>query len=175
MDKGAPGNITMAEVEDREKSRAYHAVTRGWIENELCMRVDPAGRTLGELLRDWLAGPLGLEGELTLGPETTEHAHNIAPLVTISPAWLFGQAVRIWDRRVSLKSLVVATLLLNVCHSLLLIRPLPPVYSNWHVDFSCLSLVEHFDWSEFFSSIFRGRRRGRGCAAPASCRPIQSA
>lgn len=105
----------------------------------MCVRVDPAGRTLGELLQDWLAGPLGLEGELTLGPETAERAHCIAPLVTISPAWLFGQAARIWDRRVPLKSLVVATVLLNVSY-LLSFGPIVPTahYAALHVDCSGL-------------------------------------
>ena len=28
--------------------REYHALTRGWIVNELFRRVDPAGRTIGE-------------------------------------------------------------------------------------------------------------------------------
>ncbi len=31
--------------------RDYHAFTRGLILNEICRRVDPDGRTLGELLR----------------------------------------------------------------------------------------------------------------------------
>lgn len=38
--------------------REYHALTRGWIVNEVFRRVDPAGRTIGEFLREDLSGPL---------------------------------------------------------------------------------------------------------------------
>jgi len=38
--------------------RQYHALTRGWIVNELFRRVDPAGRTIGEYLREEVSGPL---------------------------------------------------------------------------------------------------------------------
>ncbi len=37
--------------EDAGTKRQYHAVTRGLILSELCRRVDPKGRTIGELLR----------------------------------------------------------------------------------------------------------------------------
>ena len=36
--------------------REYHAITRGWIVNELFRRVDPAGRTIGEFLRQEISG-----------------------------------------------------------------------------------------------------------------------
>jgi CubicO group peptidase (beta-lactamase class C family) len=38
--------------------REYHALTRGWIVNELFRRVDPGGRTIGEYLREELGGPM---------------------------------------------------------------------------------------------------------------------
>ncbi len=41
--------------------RQYHALTRGWIVNELFRRVDPAGRTIGEYLREEISGPLGAD------------------------------------------------------------------------------------------------------------------
>lgn len=41
--------------------RQYHALTRGWIVNELFRRVDPAGRTIGEYLRQEVSGPLGAD------------------------------------------------------------------------------------------------------------------
>jgi len=41
--------------------REYHALTRGWIVNELFRRVDPAGRTIGEYLREEISGPLGAD------------------------------------------------------------------------------------------------------------------
>ena len=44
--------------------RAYHAVTRGFIVNEVVMRVDPQHRSLGEFLRDEVAAPLGVSGQV---------------------------------------------------------------------------------------------------------------
>ncbi len=41
--------------------REYHALTRGWIVNELFRRVDPAGRTIGEYLREEVSGPLDVD------------------------------------------------------------------------------------------------------------------
>jgi CubicO group peptidase (beta-lactamase class C family) len=41
--------------------RQYHALTRGWIVNELFRRVDPAGRTIGEFLREEISGPLNAD------------------------------------------------------------------------------------------------------------------
>lgn len=41
--------------------REYHAITRGWVANELFRRVEPAGRTMGEFFRDEISGPLGAD------------------------------------------------------------------------------------------------------------------
>ncbi|MBV1882448.1 MAG: beta-lactamase family protein [Pseudomonadales bacterium] len=41
--------------------REYHAMTRGWIVNELFRRIDPEGRTIGEYLRQDISEPLGIE------------------------------------------------------------------------------------------------------------------
>ena len=53
--------------------RGYHGVSRGLILNQLLQRVDPAGRTVGQFLRDEIAAPLGLEDSCLLGiPEATQ-------------------------------------------------------------------------------------------------------
>ncbi len=39
--------------------REYHALTRGWILNEVFRRAHPGGKTIGEYLRTEIAGPLG--------------------------------------------------------------------------------------------------------------------
>ncbi len=51
---------------DWEK-RWYHALSRGWIANEIVRRVDPKGRTIGEILREDIAVPLGIEGQVGMG------------------------------------------------------------------------------------------------------------
>ena len=42
--------------------REYHALTRGWIANEIFRRVNPDGLTIGEFLQAEVASPLGTEG-----------------------------------------------------------------------------------------------------------------
>jgi CubicO group peptidase (beta-lactamase class C family) len=39
----------------------YHGVSLGWYEGELIRRLDPAGRTLGRVFAEEIAGPLGLD------------------------------------------------------------------------------------------------------------------
>ena len=40
------------------RRREYHAITRGWIANELFRRVEPSGRTIGQYLREEISGPI---------------------------------------------------------------------------------------------------------------------
>lgn len=47
--------------EGEEQQREYHAITRGWIVNELFRRVDPEGRTIGEYLRHELCPSLAAD------------------------------------------------------------------------------------------------------------------
>jgi CubicO group peptidase (beta-lactamase class C family) len=41
--------------------REYHAITRGWIANEVFRRVEPAGRTMGEFLREEVSTALDVD------------------------------------------------------------------------------------------------------------------
>ncbi|MEE8397424.1 MAG: serine hydrolase [Desulfobacterales bacterium] len=45
--------------------REYHAITRGWIVNEVFRRIDPEGRTIGQFLREEISGPL--EADVFMG------------------------------------------------------------------------------------------------------------
>ncbi len=60
--QNAVGRIIEAHAQDYLAAggdrRQYHALTRGWIVNELFRRVDPEGRTIGEYLREEISGPL---------------------------------------------------------------------------------------------------------------------
>ncbi|KAJ9063383.1 hypothetical protein DSO57_1000710 [Entomophthora muscae] len=49
--------------------RSYHAVTRGWILNEIVHRVDPKRRTLGQIYEEELNAIPGVEFHLGLSPE----------------------------------------------------------------------------------------------------------
>ncbi len=60
--------------------REYHAVTRGWIANELFRRVDPAGRTIGEFLREDISGPLDVDVIIGVKEEELDRVSKISPL-----------------------------------------------------------------------------------------------
>lgn len=72
--------------------RMYHALTRGWILNEVVRRADPAGRTIGEFLLDEVSTPLGLQSELRIGLPEELHSH-VAPLHYRSGLWFAQQIV----------------------------------------------------------------------------------
>ena len=58
--KNAVGSIIEKEKHHYPETgtREYHALTRGWIANELFRRVDKEGRTVGEYLAQNVSGPL---------------------------------------------------------------------------------------------------------------------
>lgn len=62
-------------------TREYHAITRGWIVNEIFRRVDPGGRTVGEYLREEISSPL--EADAIIGVKESE-------LGRISKVWPLG-------------------------------------------------------------------------------------
>ena len=63
-----------------DQRREYHAVTRGWIVNELFRRVDPAGRTIGEFLREDISQPLEVDAIIGLRQEELARVKRVTPL-----------------------------------------------------------------------------------------------
>lgn len=93
--------------------RKYHFLTRDIIVNEIVRRVDSKQRTIGEFVRDEIAGPLGLGTQLTLGCETVELEHKVFPLVEARQVWIFSQLLSVFQRRVSAISCMVALFMQN--------------------------------------------------------------
>ena len=60
--------------------REYHALTRGWIVNEVFRRVDPAGRTIGEFLRDDISRPLGADAIIGVKKDELSRVSKVSPL-----------------------------------------------------------------------------------------------
>ena len=60
--------------------REYHAVTRGWIVNEVFRRVDPAGRTIGEFLQQDISGPLDADVFIGVKREQLARVSRVSPL-----------------------------------------------------------------------------------------------
>ena len=52
--------------DDTSSPREYHAISRGWIANEIFRRVDSKNRTMGEFLREHVSGPLGIDVHIGL-------------------------------------------------------------------------------------------------------------
>ena len=67
-------------TEGAENPREYHALTRGWVANELFRRVEPGGRTLGEFLREEISEPL--EIDVFIGLKDDE-IHRVAPVSVV--------------------------------------------------------------------------------------------
>jgi CubicO group peptidase (beta-lactamase class C family) len=61
--------------------QAYHAITLGFYENELVRRLDPAHRTVGQVLAQDIAGPLGVGEEVYLGTPSSVPDERLAALV----------------------------------------------------------------------------------------------
>lgn len=71
--------------------REYHAVSRGWLANEIFRRVDDQGRTLGEYLRQAVQQPLG--ADIFLGLTDAEMPRREA-VQTIPPKEHIKQSLR---------------------------------------------------------------------------------
>ena len=64
-----------------DNQREYHAVTRGWVANEVFRRVEPNGRTMAEFLREEVSQPLNADVYIALKEEE---------LTRISPVKMLG-------------------------------------------------------------------------------------
>jgi CubicO group peptidase (beta-lactamase class C family) len=62
------------------EASAYHAITQGFLVGEVVRRI--TGRPLGRFLADEIAGPLGADFHIGLGPE---HDHRVAPPIAAAP------------------------------------------------------------------------------------------
>lgn len=65
--------------------QAYHAITLGFYENELVRRIDPSHRTIGQMLHEDIATPLGVGDEVYIGAPSSLPDERLAALVP--PSW----------------------------------------------------------------------------------------
>jgi CubicO group peptidase (beta-lactamase class C family) len=61
--------------------QAYHAITLGFYENELVRRIDPQHRTIGQVLTNDIAAPLGVGDEVFIGTPASVPDDRFAALV----------------------------------------------------------------------------------------------
>ncbi len=62
--------------------RIYHAVSRGYVLSQILIRVDPAGRTIGQWMAEELCGPLG--ADFYCGPHDGTFAAGARPEAAMS-------------------------------------------------------------------------------------------
>lgn len=63
-----------------DNQREYHAITRGWIANEVFRRAEPAGRTMGQFLREEISNPLDLDVFIGLQEDELARINEVAML-----------------------------------------------------------------------------------------------
>lgn len=78
--KNAIGAIIETDKQEfpADGKREYHAITRGWIANEIFRRVDKKNRTIGEFLSQEIAGPL--DADIYVGV-TDDKLGNYVPVM----------------------------------------------------------------------------------------------
>lgn len=105
--------------DDHVSYRYYHFITRGFILNEIVMRVDTNHRTIGEFIRDEIAIPLQIPSGFTLGNETIQYENLITPLTGNSNMWLISQFVLLFtwsEKKHSIKYILYWLFALNVSY-----------------------------------------------------------
>ncbi|MEP6388991.1 MAG: serine hydrolase domain-containing protein [Halioglobus sp.] len=80
--KNAVGQVLEQHAQNYSSSgkREYHALTRGWIVNELFRRVDSAGRTIGEYLQQEISGPLDVDVVVGVPEQDRQRMFPVKPL-----------------------------------------------------------------------------------------------
>jgi len=74
----------------KEGRRQYHAISRGWIANEIFRRAHPEGATIGEFLRARVSEPLGARAFVGVGQDELA---DYAPVNEIGVGFLFANSL----------------------------------------------------------------------------------
>jgi CubicO group peptidase (beta-lactamase class C family) len=74
-----------------DQRREYHALTRGWLINEVFRRVDPEGRTIGEFLREEISGPL--DADVIIGVKEDE-LHRRSPVAPLGAGFVLAEGLK---------------------------------------------------------------------------------
>ncbi|KAF9918120.1 hypothetical protein FBU30_000372 [Linnemannia zychae] len=79
---------------DGKPTRAYHAVTRGWYLNEIVKRVDPKGRTIGQIVeQDLMTDYQDLELYYSKLPKETDWEERLSPMHDYPLLRLIGRTI----------------------------------------------------------------------------------
>jgi len=112
--------------------REYHAITRGWVANEIFRRIDPAGRTIGDFLREEVADPLDVDVYVGLRePELS----RVSPVVIVSFLFVFLQSLipRFLGRRIEKNFFQLAARIIRILRGArgsTIRRSVPPIQGD---------------------------------------------
>ena len=73
-----------------DTNREYHAISRGWVANEIFRRIDPAGRTIGDFLREEVSTPLEVEAYVGL---RENELPRVSPVIIVSFLFILLQSL----------------------------------------------------------------------------------
>jgi CubicO group peptidase (beta-lactamase class C family) len=114
---------------DSGNKREYHAVTRGWIVNEVFRRVDPAGRTIGEFLQEDISIPLQADAHIGV---KQDYLNRRVAFIPLSFAYQFRQGLKpkFLGRKMELNVFQMFTKIARLLPGLLngTLRGKPPAY-----------------------------------------------
>jgi CubicO group peptidase (beta-lactamase class C family) len=122
-----------------QTKREYHALTRGWIANELFRRADPKGRTIGEFIRDEISTPLNADVAIGVNQTQLERRVPITPLPVLKH-FLATLRPRILGRKVLHNTIQLFGRLSKLVLSLMR-RP----QKKWPVPFEGMSGIAFFN------------------------------
>lgn len=91
-----------------DSQREYHAITRGWIANEVFRRADPAARTMGEFLRDEVAAALDIDVFVGLREDELPRVSEVV-MLGVAYQFLQGLIPKAFGRKIELNLWQTAT------------------------------------------------------------------
>ncbi|MEX1665299.1 serine hydrolase domain-containing protein [Zhongshania arctica] len=103
--------------EGSNNQREYHALTRGWVANEVFRRVEPSGRTMGEFLRQEISTPFDADVYIGLQETELQRVSNVKVL-SFKYQFLQGLIPRIFGRKMELNLLQIITRIFHIFSSL---------------------------------------------------------
>lgn len=103
--------------EGSNNQREYHALTRGWIANEVFRRLEPSGRTMGEFLRQEISTPFNADVYIGLQEIELQRVSNVKVL-SFKYQFLQGLIPRIFGRKMEFNLLQIIIRIFRLISSL---------------------------------------------------------
>jgi len=97
--KNAVGEVIARQKCKSKEKREYHAISRGWIANEIFRRVHPEGKTIGEYLEAEISKPL--DADVYVGVPTSRE-EDYAPVKNFTMGKMIRESMKCGSRAIDL-------------------------------------------------------------------------